>query len=174
MADYQSIKFPAPRKRMGGTAQKILLADFDKITTLQEPAANSYNITTPHVFGNGEGFIELYVIQDTGELKFEKMGGKDRVSFKATGKFHHPGEADEIDNFANNCGNTRWVALVPLPGTTDLYQIGDKEFQMSIFPSYDTGKNSGDGRTSMFDFECFCANKIKYKASTIPMKGVTP
>lgn len=171
--DLASIKDPGVGNKMGGLQQRIFLAEYGTFQTLQEPAANTYNIATPHTFASGGGFIELYVIQDTGMLKIDPMGGPDRNSFKATGEFHHPGESDEIINFMNKAKSGRFVLLAPLPGSAELIQIGNKEFQARIAPSYDTGKNSGDGRTSMFKFECFMADIIKYKAASIPMKGAT-
>lgn len=172
--DYTSIKDPGVGNKMGGLQQVIYIAPYETITTLQEPAAGTFNINTAHVFGAADGFLAVYVIQDTGMLKINPMGGPDRNSFKAEGEFHHPGESDAIINFMNKAKSGRFIILAPLPGTTELIQVGNKEFQARIAPSYDTGKNSGDGRTSMFKFECFMADIVKYKASTVPLKPVAP
>ncbi len=171
IGDFASIKFPPIVDRMGGTAQRALLCPFRDFTTLQEPAAGTYNITTAHVCAATKGFIEVYNIQDSGELSFESIGGRDRRSYMVKGTFEHPGESDEIDQFANDVKNEVWIMLIPLPGSRDLYQIGNRDFQVSIKPSYTTGKNSGDGRTAKFEYECLMANKIKYKAATVPMRA---
>ncbi|RYC69762.1 hypothetical protein [Spirosoma sordidisoli] len=166
---YKSIKDPGRNNRMGGLQQRVFLAVFSEFQTLQKPAAGTYKITEAHVFAAGKGFIELYVTKDTGSLKFTPLGGPDRKSFLAEGEFLHPGESDDIEKFANESKNDRFILLAPLPGSTELYQIGNEEFQVEIDSEYDTGKNSGDGRGSLFRFRCFCANKIKYTAATIPM-----
>ncbi len=169
VGDFENIKFPQIVDRMGGTAQKMFLVPYRDFLVMQEPTSGSYKINTAHTFQSGKGAIEVYVIQDTGELNFESIGGFDRASFMAKVMFDHPGEADAIDKFSNECKNEQWVAFVPLPGSQELYQLGNKEFQFSIKPSYTTGKNSGDGRTSKFEGQCLCANKIKY-AATLTMK----
>lgn len=168
---YKSIKDPGKTSRMGGTAQRILLAPFLDFQTLQAPVAGTSNITAAHVFpaGSGKGFIELYVTKDTGTVKWTPQGGPDRRSYKVEGEFFHPGESDDIEQFANDCKNERWIALVPVPGISDLFQVGDADFQVEIVGSYDATKNSGDGRGWTFKFEAFAANKIKYKAGTVPM-----
>ncbi|UHG93446.1 hypothetical protein [Spirosoma oryzicola] len=166
---YKSIKDPGKVSRMGGTAQRILLAPFLDFLILQKPAAGKYNITEAHTFPVGKGFIELYVTKDTGTVKYSPLGGPDRNSFDVTGEFYHPGESDEIEAFANDAKNERWIALVPVPGIPELFQVGDADFQVQIMPEYDATKNSGDGRGWNFKYSCFAANKIKYKASTITM-----
>ncbi|WP_128544073.1 hypothetical protein [Larkinella soli] len=173
---YSSIKALPAVNRMGGTQQKIFLAPYDDFTTLQKPdsaatnVADRYKIATAHVLGTGKGFIEVYVTKDTGELTMETIGGPDRNSFLAKGKFYHPGEADEIVAFQNQAKNDRFILLVPLPGTNELIQVGSEQFQVQIKPSYATTTNGGDGRGTMFEYECYCPDLIKYTAATIPMK----
>ncbi|GAB2571876.1 hypothetical protein [Spirosoma areae] len=166
---YKSIKDPGKANRQGGLQQRILVAPFGDFTLLKEPAANTYNITEAHTFPVGKGFLELYVTKDTGTIKFSPLGGPDRNSFMIEGEFYHPGEADEIVNFVNLCKNDRFIVLAPLPGSSELIQAGNKEFQVQIEPSYDATKNSGDGRGFLFKFTAFAADFIKYKAATITM-----
>lgn len=166
---YKSIKDPGKANRMGGLQQRVLFADFADFLLLKEPAADSYNITEAHTFGTGAGFVELYITKDTGMISFKPLGGPDRNSFQIEGEFYHPGEADAIVNFANKCKNGRFIGLLPLPGSSELIQAGNKEFQVQIEPSYDSTKNSGDGRGWTFKFTAFAADFIKYKAATITM-----
>lgn len=168
---YKSIKDPGKVTRMGGTAQRILLCPFLDFLVLAAPADGTFNITTAHTFpaNSGKGFIEVYVTKDTGTVKYSPLGGPDRNSFLVEGEFYHPGESDEIESFANNAKNERWIALVPVPGIPDMFQVGDKDFQVQIEPSYDATKNSGDGRGWSFKYSCFAANKIKYKGPAVTM-----
>lgn len=167
---YKSIKDPGKANRMGGLQQRVLVAAFGGFALLKEPAADSFNITEAHTFTTvGDGFVELYSTKDTGTVSFKPLGGPDRNSFQIEGEFYHPGEADAIVDFANKCKNDRFIMLFPLPGSSELIQAGNKEFQVQIEPSYDATKNSGDGRGWTFKITCFAANFIKYKAATIPM-----
>lgn len=162
---YKSIKDPGRVSRMGGLQQKIFVAPYSEFLALQKPAADTFNIVTPHTFAPNGGFREIYLTKDTGSVKLETIGGPDRNSFKISGKFLHPGESDEIVNFANLAKNDRFIVLCPLPGSPELIQCGYEEFQVQIKPSYDTTENGGDGRGMMFEFESYCADMIKYKAA---------
>ncbi len=167
---YKSITDPGKTNRMGGTKQFVLLAAFGDFTLIQQPAAGGYKVTAPHTFPVGKGFFKLYVTKDTGQVKFTTQGGPDRNSFVAEGEFYHPGEADDIESFANQAKNDRFVMLVPVPGTDEYIQLGGNDFQVQIMPEYDTTKNSGDGRGWLFKMSCFQADKIKYTAATVPMQ----
>lgn len=162
---YKSIKDPGKTTRIGGTAQRMLLCPFLDFLVMQKPADGTFVIATPHTFAPTKGFIEVYVTKDTGMVKYNPLGGPDRNSFMVEGEFYHPGESDDIETFANGCKNERWIALVPIVGIPDLFQVGDADFQVQIEPSYDTTKNSGDGRGWNFKYSCFAANKIKYRAA---------
>ncbi|KAB7728138.1 hypothetical protein F5984_20550 [Rudanella paleaurantiibacter] len=174
---YQNIGTPAPVSRMGGSKQYILIAPYDDFQTLQAPnaaatnVADRYKITTAHVMKAGKGFIKMYVTPDTGKYMNEAIGGRDRKSFMGKGEFYHPGEGDEIIAFQNQAIHDRFIILFPLPGSTELIQIGSEEFQALITPAYDTTNNSGDGRGTLFSFECFMPAIIKYTAATVPMLG---
>lgn len=176
MGNYQSIARPTSKSLMGGSKQKIFLAPLSALTTLQKPdpeatnVADRYLIKTAHVAATGQGFIELYVTPDTAEAMYETIGGRDRRSFLAKGEFYHPGESNEIIAFQNQAVNENWIILFPLPGTSECIQIGSDEFQAEIKPVYSTTKNAGDGRGTLFSFECFMPYLLKYTASTIPMK----
>ncbi|WP_234733242.1 hypothetical protein [Tellurirhabdus bombi] len=173
---YNSIKTPAQETRMGGLQQKIFAMSYEDFQTLQKPnpAATTpegrYVIDTAHVPKTGKGFIELYCTKDMSEVNLETIGGADRNSFRGTGKFYHPGEALDVNAFANQAKNDRFVLLAPLPGKTQLIQLGNDEFQVQLKPSYATTTNSGDGRGWTFEIDVFCADMIMYTASTIPMK----
>lgn len=165
---YKSIKDPGKVNRQGGTKQYVLFASFADFTTIQE--AVNYLVATAHTFPTDKGFIKLYCTKDTGQVQFETIGGPDRNSFRATGEFYHPGESNDIVSFANQVKNDRGVMLIPVPGTNEFIQIGGNDFQVQIMPSYDTTKNSGDGRGWTFKLDCFMADMIKYTASTVTMQ----
>lgn len=173
MADYKNIKDPGRAKRMGGLKQYILVAPYSWFATLQKPANGVYTIATAHTFVTGKGFIKLYLTQDTGMIKFDTQGGADRKSFKVEGEAYHPGEADEIVNFGNECKNDRFIVLAPLPGSDELIQCGNDEFQIAIDSSYDTTKNSGDGRGWLFKLSGFAADLIKYTGTVTMLADPT-
>lgn len=166
---YKSITDPGKTNRMGGTKQFVLLAAFGDFLLIQEPVA--YKVATAHTFPANKGFFKLYVTKDTGQVKFTTQGGPDRNSFVVEGEFYHPGEADDIESFANQAKNDRFIMLVPVPGTNEYIQIGGNDFQVQIMPEYDTTKNSGDGRGWLFKFSCFVADKVKYTAATVTMQS---
>lgn len=165
MANYKSIKDPGSANRMGGTQQYILVAPYGDFNVLQKPVDGAVAILVAHTFLATKGFIKLYLTQDTGNVKFGTQGGDDRKSFRPEGEFYHPGESDEIVNFANKAKNDRFIVLVPLPGSTEFIQIGNEEFQVNIAPEYDTAKNSGDGRGWTFKMSAFAADMIKYRST---------
>lgn len=165
---YKSITDPGKTNRMGGTKQFVLLAAFGDFTLIQEPV--DYKVPMAHTFPVGKGFFKLYVTKDTGQVKFTPQGGPDRNSFLAEGEFYHPGESDDIESFANQAKNDRFIMLIPVPGTSEYIQIGGNDFQVQIMPEYDTTKNSGDGRGWLFKFSCFVQDKVKYTAGTVTMQ----
>ena len=166
---YVHMKTPPAVSRMGGSQQKMFICPYDEITTLQDPTL--FKVTSAHTVVATKGFVEVYVTKNTGEFMEELLGGPDRHSFLAKGKFYHPGEADDILAFHNQVIHERFIILFPLPGSTELIQIGSKEFQAEIKPTYSTTTNSGDGRGVSFEFECYMPALIKYTAGTIPMKS---
>ncbi|NID13766.1 hypothetical protein [Fibrivirga algicola] len=168
---YKSIKDPGNASRMGGLQQRILLCPFSDFTTLQEPV--DYKVNTAHVCAAGKGFFEVYSTKDLASLLLEAMGGPDRQSLKGKAEIYLPGESDDAVMLFNLAKNDRFIVLAPLPGSTEMIQCGDKEFQVNIRATYDTGKNSGDGRGMKFELEWFAANLVKYTAATVPMKPTT-
>ena len=173
---YEHIKKLPNKTRMGGSQQRVFIMDYDDFQTLAkaDPDAvavkDRYIIKTPHVPAVGKGFIEVYVTKDTGNCKYTTIGGADRHSFKAEGKFYHPGESDEIVAFQNQVIHSRYVVLFTLPGSNELLQFGTDEFQVDIMPSYDTTENGGDGRGTLFTFECYMPALLKYTAA-VPLLG---
>ncbi|MEZ0485424.1 hypothetical protein [Fibrella aquatica] len=167
MATYKNIKDPGNVSRMGGLQQRIFLCPFADIDTLQEPV--DYKVTTPHVCADGKGFIEVYSTKDLSEVLLEAMGGADRQSLKGKAEFYLPGESDAAVALFNLAKNDRFIVMAPLPGSTEMIQCGDKEFQVNVRATYGTGKNSGDGRGMKFELEWFAANLVKYTAATLPM-----
>jgi|GEM_PF-6192859 len=174
---YEHIKQLPSVSRMGGSQQRIFLIDYEDIQelkkhdlTLADPKER-YKIKAPHVPLANKGFIEVYVTKDTGSCKYTPIGGSDRKSFKAEGKFLHPGEGDAIVAFQNQVIHGRYIVMFTLPGSNELLQIGTDEFQVEITPSYDTTTNGGDGRGTEFSFECYMPALLKYIAA-VPMLGV--
>jgi hypothetical protein len=161
---------------MGGSKQRILICDVDDLTTIARPDAAAVAIKdrslvkTPHVPVATKGFFEIYVTKDTGSVKISPMGAADRHSFKAVGKFLHPGESDEILAFINQAINSRYIVLFTLPGSNELIQLGSDEFQVDIMPDYDTTENGGDGRGTTFNFEVYMPAIWKYTAA-VPLLG---
>lgn len=176
---YENIGTPAPVSRMGGSKQYMLFAPFEDFQTLQAPdpaaatVADRYKIKVAHVMKATKGFIKVYVTADTGKLMSEVIGGRDRKSFNLKGEFYYPGESDAIVALQNQCIHDRYVLLYPLPGSTEFIQVGSEEFQTIISGQYDTTTNSGDGRGTLFSFECFMPALIKYTASTVPLLGAS-
>ncbi|MFD1143026.1 hypothetical protein ACFQ4C_18005 [Larkinella insperata] len=177
---YNSIKSTPAVSLQGGLKQKIYIAAYDDFETIEMPdkaaanVADRFKIKEPHTFKAGKGFVEIYITKNTGFVKFSPIGGPDRHSFNAEGEFYHPGEGDEIVAFGNQAIHDRFIILAPLPGSDELIQIGSDEFQVELTPSYDTTKNGDDGRGWPFTFSSYMPYLIKYTASTIPLKPVTP
>lgn len=171
---YENIKSLPVVSRQGGSQQRILIADYDGLTTVAKPDPAATNVKdrslvkTPHVAGTGGGFFGIYVTKDTGSIKLTPVGAPDRRSYKVEGKFLHPGESDAIVSFQNQALNGRFIVMFTLPGSTELIQVGSDEFQVEIIGSYDSTENGGDGRGILFTFECYMSALWKYK-STIPL-----
>jgi len=131
-------------------AKGILMAGVDNNLTVK-PDANA---------------IEIYVIPKTLKIANKGEGDADKKGYIQSMEFEHPGDELEFNEFAENCVNKNFVALVSRWDGSRKRLLGTPGCPLQFS---DEGQNDSDAITNKIKFESLIRGpRIAHYEGTIP------
>ncbi|GAB2780436.1 hypothetical protein GCM10027275_24970 [Rhabdobacter roseus] len=176
MSEYAGIMQPpfgTGPNLMPGLAQVLYFASVNDIETFGTPEANpanavdKYVIKTPHVMKVGKMFHKMYVSIEKGQLKYEKLGGRDATGFNVNATSYMPGDSPEQNYFANEAQGDRFIILAKR-ADGKLAQVGLEDFPATMHALHDSETVTGDGSGYGVNIQAYMPFKLLYDAA-IPL-----
>ena len=177
MIDFTDIDKNLPAgENMGGLTQKVWFGYWVDVATFPTKPAysatleDSVKLTGDLVMKNGKRMFEMYITDDTGELKLELVGEVDGHSYVEHLTFFHPGLQAKIRAFMRAAQNENLVFIAE-DSDGQRYLLGDASRPAILSGSPDgagTGKTTAARKGISMEFT-YKTNAIYSYAGNIPL-----
>ena len=145
---------------------RIVLFEWDDVETIPARDANGVKITGDIILKAGKTAMEIYATPKTMKAWDVSSGDPDKKGFIHHLEFEHPGDELEYAEFAENCMNKNFGAIVQKWDGTRKRVLGSPGCPMQF---QHEGKNDSEAVTNMVKFESFFPDqKIAHYEGAIP------
>ncbi|HAH24914.1 MAG TPA: hypothetical protein DCL77_14370 [Prolixibacteraceae bacterium] len=146
---------------------KVVLIDVEDILLFPARDAKGVLIATDITLKVGASAIEIYVTPKTLKIGNKSEGEADKKGYIQSLELEHPGDELEYNEFAENCTNKNFVAIVSRWDGTRKRLLGTPGCPLQFS---DEGKNDSEAVTNVVKFESLIRGpRIAHYTGEIPV-----
>jgi hypothetical protein len=145
---------------------RVTLIDVADILTFPDRDTNGIKISTDITLKAGKTAIQMYATPKTLKAYNTSEGDPDKKGFIHHLEFEHPGDEVEYNEFAENCINKNFVAIVSRFDGTNMRVLGTPGCPLQFS---DEGKNDSEAVTNQVKFESLLRGpRIAHYSGSLP------
>lgn len=150
---------------------RVVLMEVDDIMTFPARDANGILVATDIVLKAGKTAIEMYVTPKTLKVYNTGEGDPDKKGYLQNLEFEHPGDELEYNEFAENCINRDFIAIVMKWDGSNKRLLGTPGCPLQFS---DEGQNDAEAITNKVKFQSLIRGpRIAHYTGAVPALDIS-